>query len=291
MGAPASPAATSPQQYVQDKAAASGSSFYYAFLFLPPQRRSAITAFYAFCREVDDVVDETRDAGVAAAKLAWWHQEVHNAFAGRPSHPVTKALMPLAAEFDIRPEHLFAVIEGCRIDLQQTRFLDYAGLERYCHLVAGVVGEVAANIFGRSSPDTVRYAHRLGQAMQLTNIIRDVGDDARRGRIYLPVAELQQFGVTAQEILKRDAPWGYSERFDALMRFQAQRAHRLYDEAFALLPAADRPAQKPGLMMANIYRTLLREIEADGFRVLHQRISLTPLRKLWIAWRTHWRGR
>ena len=289
--APAHPAAVSPQQYVQDKAAASGSSFYYAFLFLPATRRAAITAFYAFCREVDDVVDETSDSGVAAAKLAWWRQEVQAAFAGRPSHPVTKALLPLAPEFGIRPEHLLAVIEGCQIDLQQTRFLDYSALQRYCHLVAGVVGEVAANIFGRTEASTLQYAHRLGLAMQLTNIIRDVGDDARRGRIYLPVAELQQFGVKAQEILKRDAPWGYSERFDALMRFQAERAHRLYDEAFALLPEADRAAQKPGLMMAHIYRTLLREIEADGYRVLHQRTSLTPLRKLWIAWRTHWRGR
>jgi phytoene synthase len=280
-----------PEQYVQDKAARSGSSFYYAFLFLTPPRRAAITAFYAFCREVDDVVDETSDAGVAAAKLAWWRQEVHSAFSGRPNHPVMKALMPLTAEFDIQPAHLLAVIEGCQIDLQQTRFLDYAGLQHYCHLVAGVVGEVAANIFGRTEADTVQYAHRLGLAMQLTNIIRDVGDDARRGRIYLPVSELQQFDVRAQEILKRDSPWGYSDRFEALMRFQAERAHRLYDEAFALVPEADRRAQKPGLMMANIYRTLLREIEADGFRVLHQRTSLTPLRKLWIAWRTHWRGR
>jgi len=291
MNSPAGQAAISPQQYVQDKAASSGSSFYYAFLFLPPPRRAAITAFYAFCREVDDVVDENSDAGVAAAKLAWWRQEVASAFAGRPSHPVMKALMPLAAEFDIQPSHLQAVIEGCQIDLQQTRFLDYPGLQQYCHLVAGVVGEVAANIFGRTQVATVQYAHRLGLAMQLTNIIRDVGDDARRGRIYLPMSELQQFDVRAQELLKRDSPWGYSDRFEALMRFQAERAHRLYDEAFALLPEADRRAQKPGLMMANIYRTLLREIEADGFRVLHQRTSLTPLRKLWIAWRTHWRGR
>jgi len=291
MNTPAGQAAISPQQYVQDKAAASGSSFYYAFLFLPAPRRAAITAFYAFCREVDDVVDETSDAGVAAAKLAWWRQEVQAAYAGRPSHPVMKALMPLAADFDIHPTHLQAVIEGCQIDLQQTRFLDFAGLQHYCHLVAGVVGEVAANIFGRSDAGTVQYAHRLGLAMQLTNIIRDVGDDARRGRIYLPMSELQQFDVRAQEILRRDSPWGYSERFEALMRHQAERAHKLYDEAFALLPEADRRAQKPGLMMANIYRTLLREIEADGFRVLHQRTSLTPLRKLWIAWRTHWRGR
>jgi phytoene synthase len=280
-----------PQQYVQDKAARSGSSFYYAFRFLPPPRRAAITAFYAFCREVDDVVDEMRDPGVAGAKLQWWRREVQTAFAGQPSHPVLQALMPCTGPYGIEPAHLLAVIDGCQVDLEQTRFLDFPALQRYCHLVAGVVGEVAANIFGRTQPATIEYAHRLGLAMQLTNIIRDVGDDARRGRIYLPMSELQQFNVKAQEILKRESPWGYSDRFVALMRFQAERAHRIYDEAMALLPEPDRRAQKPGLMMANIYRTLLREIEADNFRVLHQRTSLTPLRKLWIAWRTNWRGR
>lgn len=279
-----------PQDYVQRKAAGSGSSFYYAFLFLPPPRRAAITAFYAFCREVDDVVDEVGDPGVAAQKLQWWRTEVAAAFEGRPSHPVMQALMPLAADFDITVGHLLAVIEGCQTDLEQTRFLDFAALQRYCHLVAGVVGEVAANIFGRSQAATVQYAHQLGQAMQLTNIIRDVGDDARRGRIYLPVNELQRFGVKAHELLQRQAPWGYSERFTALMRFQAERAHATYDAALGLLPEADRVAQKPGLMMANIYRTLLRDIEAQNFQVLHQRTSLTPLRKLWIATRTHLRG-
>lgn len=276
-----------PEAYVQEKTARSGSSFYYAFLFLPPPRRAAITAFYAFCREVDDVVDEVRDPGVAASKLAWWRSEVGAAFAGKPNHPVTQALMPHAAGYGIRAEHLLAVIEGCEMDLTQSRYLDYAGLQRYCHLVAGIVGEVAANVFGRTEDATVAYAHRLGLAMQLTNIIRDVGDDARRGRIYLPMAELKQFDVKAQEILER----GYSERFTKLMRFQAERAHRCFDDALATLPEADRAAQKPGLMMANIYRTLLREIEADGFQVLHQRTSLTPLRKLWIAMKTNWQGR
>ncbi|MCM0610635.1 MAG: presqualene diphosphate synthase HpnD [Ideonella sp. WA131b] len=283
--------AETPEQYVQDKAAGSGSSFYYAFLFLPPPRRAAITAFYAFCREVDDVVDETSEPSVAAAKLAWWRREVVEAYAGRPTHPVTRALMPLAPGFGIEAAHLEAVIDGCQTDLDQTRFLDFAGLQRYCHLVAGVVGEVAANIFGRTQAETLHYAHRLGLAMQMTNIIRDVGDDARRGRIYLPVDELQRFGVKAHELLQRESPWGYSERFDALMRFQAQRAHATFDEALALLPEADRVAQKPGLMMANIYRSLLREIESQGFRVLHQRTSLTPLKKLWIAACTHVRGR
>lgn len=281
----------SPEQYVQDKAAGSGSSFYYAFLFLPPRRRAAITAFYAFCREVDDVVDEATEPSVAAAKLAWWRTEVAQAWAGQPSHPVTQALMPLAPEFGIEATHLLQVIEGCQMDLDQNRFLDYPALQRYCHLVAGVVGEVASGIFGRTHPDTVTYAHRLGLAMQLTNIIRDVGDDARRGRVYMPLSELQQFGVKAHELLKRDAPWGYSDRFQSLMRFQAERAHALFDEAFALLPAQDRNDQKSGLMMAQIYRTLLREIEAGGFQVLHQRIALTPLRKLWIAARVQCLGR
>ena len=279
-----------PEQYVQQKAARSGSSFYYAFLFLPPRRRLAITAFYAFCREVDDVVDEATELSVAGAKLAWWQQEVAVAFGGAPSHPVMRALMPMTKEFGIEQAHLEAVIRGCRVDLEQNRFIDFPALSGYCHLVAGVVGEVACNIFGRQLPQTVDYAHRLGLAMQLTNIIRDVGDDARRGRIYLPISELQQFGVKAHELLARQRPWGYSDRFTALMSFQAQRAHRLFDEAFALLPAEDRSQQRPGLMMANIYRNLLREIEAQGFQVLHQRTSLTPLRKLWIAAKTQWRG-
>jgi 15-cis-phytoene synthase len=280
-----------PQQYVEQKAVASGSSFYYAFLFLPAERRAAITAFYAFCREVDDVVDEIEDAQVAQTKLAWWTQEARAAFAGKPSHPIMQALIPLAPRFGIRLDHLLAVIEGCQMDLQQTRYLDFAGLQHYCHLVAGVVGEVACNIFGRTSEATVAYAHKLGLAMQLTNIIRDVGDDARRGRIYIPLTELQQFDVKVNELLQRESPWGYSDRFVALMRFQADRAYRLYEEAFALLPDADRIPQKPGLMMANIYRRLLVEIDKGGFQVLHQRISLTPIRKLWIALCTNLRGR
>ena len=276
-----------PEQYVQQKAAASGSSFYYAFLFLPPQRRAAITAFYAFCREVDDVVDEVTDPGIARTKLAWWQSEVAQSFAGRATHPVMQALMPAVAAFGLAEEQLQSVIRGCEMDLEQTRYLDYAGLRRYCHLVAGVVGEVSARIFGQTQAQTTDYAHKLGLAFQLTNIIRDVGEDAMRGRIYLPVDELQQFDVKAHEILQRK----HSDRFVALMRFQAQRAHTLYEEALALLPPADRRSQKPGLMMASIYRTLLREIEDEDFRVLNQRISLTPLRKFWLAWKVQALGR
>ncbi len=276
-----------PQHYVQQKAASSGSSFYYAFLFLPPKRRLAITAFYAFCREIDDVVDEVHDAGVAQTKLAWWRNEVHQAFAGKPQHPVMQALMPLCAEFGLNEMQLQSVIEGCEMDLTQTRYLDYPALAGYCHLVAGVVGEVLAQIFGQTESQTQAYAHTLGQAFQLTNIIRDVGEDALRGRIYLPISELQQFDVKAHEILNRLD----SERFQALMQFQAQRAQGLYEKAFSLLPSADWKTQKPGLMMASIYRTLLVEIESRKFPVLSQRVALTPLRKMWLAWKMQALGR
>jgi len=275
--------AMTPDEYCQQKAAASGSSFYYSFLFLPSERRRAITAVYAFCREVDDVVDETRDAGVAQAKLAWWRDELAALFLGTPSHPVTQALQPfIDARFGITRERLDAVIDGMELDLRQNRYLDYAALQRYAHLVAGVVGEMSASIFGFVNPQTIQYAGRLGRALQLINIIRDVGDDARRGRIYLPLDELQRYGVKAADLLAAR----YVEGFVPLMRFQAERARAQYREALSQLPPEDRRSQRAGLIMGAIYVSLLDEIERENFQVLQQRIALTPLRKLWIAWKT-----
>lgn len=274
-----------PDEYCQQKAAASGSSFYYSFLFLPPDRRRAITALYAFCREVDDAVDEAAEMQVAAAKLAWWRAEVRNLERDAPQHPVTKALQPHKERFTIAASHLHEIIDGMEMDLTQTRYLDWAGLQRYCHLVAGVVGVLAAGIFGYRDARTLQYASNLGIAFQLTNIIRDVGEDARKNRIYLPMEDLQRFEVTAADILdRRQTP-----QFRAMMAFQSQRAREFYAKALDALPPVDRRAQRPGLIMAAIYRTLLEEIEQDGFQVLDRRTSLTPLRKLWIAWRT-WIG-
>jgi phytoene synthase len=271
-----------PDQYCQQKAAASGSSFYYAFLFLPAARRRAITALYAFCREVDDVVDETHDAQLAATKLAWWRQEIGLLFDGKPQHPVTRALQPALQPYGLSAARLNEIVDGVEMDLTQTRYLDFAALERYCHRVAGVVGLLAAGIFGYGDPRTLEYARTLGIAFQLTNILRDVGEDARRNRIYLPIEDLQRYGVSANDLLEGR----HSEAFAALMAFQASRARDWYARALALLPAEDRRAQRPGLIMAAIYRTLLDEIERDGFQVLRQRTSLTPLRKLWVAWKT-----
>jgi len=271
-----------PDEYCQQKAAASGSSFYYSFLFLPPERRRAITALYAFCREVDDVVDESSDAQLAATKLAWWRQEIAGLYAGNPRHPVSRALAPHLKTFSLEQDNLQEIISGMEMDLTQTRYLDWKGLERYCHRVAGVVGLLAARIFGYQEPRTLEYAHALGIAFQLTNIIRDVGEDARKNRIYLPMEDLQKFGVPAADILGMRQ----TDAFRTLMQFQAERARSHYEEAFRALPATDRKAQRPGLIMAAIYRALLEEIERDGFSVLTRRISLTPLRKFWIAWKT-----
>ena len=273
---------SAPNAYCQDKAAASGSSFYYSFLFLEPTRRQAITALYAFCREVDDVVDECPDPALASTKLAWWRGELVALYADSPSHPVTLALREAMQTFSIPHEQLAEIIDGMEMDLQQSRYADFKSLHLYCYRVASVVGLLAAEIFGYTDRRTLKYAHDLGLAFQLTNIIRDVGEDARRGRIYLPQDELQRFGVTESELIQAR----YSDNFSALMRYQIERARTMYAQAFAHLPHADRSAQRAGLIMAAIYQATLDEIEDDGYQVLHQRIALTPVRKLWIAGRT-----
>ena len=276
----------SPDEYCQQKAAQSGSSFYYSFLFLPLERRRAITALYAFCREVDDAVDESSDDMLARTKLIWWRKEMQAMLDNAPTHPVTKALLPHMATYSLQGEHLVAIIDGMEMDLNQTRYLDFPALQKYCWHAAGVVGILSASIFGITNPQTRIFAEKLGLAFQMTNIIRDVGEDARKGRIYLPVNELQEFKVTAADILNAR----HSPQFEALMQFQYERAQKLYDEALALLPPEDRRAQRTSLIMASIYRTLLVEIQRDRFQVLNQRISLTPIRKLWLAWKTYVRG-
>ncbi len=272
----------SPDAYCTQKAKASGSSFILSFRFLTAQRRQAITALYAFCREVDDVVDECRDPAIARAKLDWWRAELGTLDGGQPSHPVTQSLATARQRFALPVEELTEIIDGMQMDLDQTRYASFKELQLYCHRAAGVVGLLAAEIFGYSERHTLKYAHTLGLAFQLTNIIRDVGEDARRGRIYLPLEELARFGVSEHDILNSR----HSEPFVALMRFQAKRARAHYARAFDQLPATDRKAQRAGLIMAAIYQSLLDEIEKDDFLVLDRRTSLTPPRKLWLALKT-----
>jgi len=271
-----------PDQYCQQKAASSGSSFYSSFRFLPVLKRRAITALYAFCREVDDVVDECHDPAIAQTTLNWWRQEVANLYAGYPQHPVTRALLPLLDEFDLAQEYLLEIIDGMEMDLLITRYPSFKELSLYCYRAASVVGLLSAEIFGYQDRRTLKYAHDLGMAFQLTNILRDVREDAQRGRVYLPEDELQQFGVSVQDLHQPIS----SDNTRALFQHQADRAREYYHKAINQLPEQDRYAQRSGLMMAEIYQTLLEEIAADGFRVLEHRIQLPPLRKLWLAWRT-----
>lgn len=271
-----------PDDYCQDKTAKSGSSFYYSFMFLPDAQRRAITAVYAFCREVDDVVDECHDADIARSKLNWWRAEITETFDGKPNHPVCLALTTTIKDFNLPKEHFLEVIDGMEMDLQHSRYANFADLSLYCYRAASVVGLMAAEIFGLEDRNTLDYAHNLGMAFQLTNILRDVKEDAERGRIYLPLDELEKFGVSESDIIEHRC----TDNMKKLLDFQAQRANDYYDKAFSLLPEADRYSQRTGIIMASIYRTVLSIIEKDSCQVLKQRTSLSPLRKLWIAWRT-----
>ena len=272
-----------PQIYCQQKAASSGSSFYYSFLFLAKNKREAITALYAFCREVDDIADECTDINIARTKLAWWRHEIHQLYLNSPQHPVTKALHPAIREFNMDEEHFLEIIDGMEMDLDQHRYADFKQLQLYCYRVASVVGLLSVQIFGYTNRNTLKYAHDLGMAFQLTNILRDVGEDARRGRIYIPLDEIKKVGLTETDILHGH----HSVKMQELLDFQIERAERFYDKALNALPKEDKKSQRTGLIMAAIYRTLLREIKQSGSQqVLDARISLTPLRKLWLAWTT-----
>jgi phytoene synthase len=270
-----------PDQYCQDKAAASGSSFTSSFRFLPQDKRRAMTALYAYCREVDDVVDECSDANVARTTLNWWRDDVAAIYGGKPTHPVCQALVPVVRQFKLAQEHLQEIIDGMEMDLDQPRYADFKSLQLYCYRVASVVGLLSAEIFGYTDRQTLKYAHDLGIAFQLTNIIRDVGEDARRNRIYLPMDEMQQFGVTAADILNSRE----TENFQKLMTFQIERARRYYRQAFDHLPAVDRKAQRTGLIMAAIYQAVLDEVVTSGCHVLKERVSLTTRYKLWLAFK------
>lgn len=272
-----------PKQYCQEKAAKSGSSFYYSFMFLPKQKREAITALYAFCREVDDVVDECTELKVAQVKLAWWKDEIRNLYQNKAIHPVTKALEPVIKQYHLDEEHFLEIIDGMEMDLNFNRYEDFKQLQLYCYRVASVVGILSAQIFGFKNRKTLKFAHDLGMAFQLTNIIRDVGEDARRNRIYIPLDELAKFNITEEDILRSRE----SEAVKKLLENQIERAETYYDKALNELPAEDKNSQRVGLIMTAIYRTLLREIKADGAeKVMNARISLGTLRKLWIAFST-----
>lgn len=272
----------SPDEYCHHKTAGSRSNFYYSFLFLPKEKRQAITALYAFCREVDDIVDEYKNIDVARTKLHWWRSEIARLYQGRAQHPVSIALTRRIPDYNWPIEHFLEIINGMEMDLSHTPYANFKELSLYCYRVASVVGLMAAEIFGYQNPSTLKYAHNLGIALQLTNILRDVREDTLRGRIYLPLDELDRFGVTLEDIRQLRA----STALNDLLCFQAERARGYYDQALSQLPQSDRHHQRSGLIMAAIYLALLKKIERRTCSVLERRISLPLPQKLWIVWNT-----
>lgn len=270
--------------YCRQKAAESHSSFLSGFCFLSVEKRNAITVLYAFCRELDDVVDGCTDPNVAQITLNWWRSDLEKVFNNEmPEHPVHQALKDIRASFDLPKNEFEALIDGMQMDLEQARYGSFDELKLYCHRVAGVVGCLIARILGFSNPKTLKYADKMGLALQLTNIIRDVGEDARQGRIYLPIEEMQKFDVPANVIMQCKP----TDNFAKLMQFQVDRARETYREAMLLLPAADKKSQKVGLIMAAIYYALLNEIDRDGAQnVLTYKIAIPSPRKKRIALKT-----
>lgn len=270
--------------YCHQKAAESHSSFLSGFRFLSVEKRNAITVLYAFCRELDDVVDGCTDPNVAQITLNWWRSDLEKVFNNEmPEHPVHQALKDIRAKFDLPKNEFEALIDGMQMDLEQARYGSFDELKLYCHRVAGVVGRLIARILGFSNPKTLEYADKMGLALQLTNIIRDVGEDARQGRIYLPIEEMQKFDVPANVIMQCKP----TENFAKLMQFQVNRARETYREAMLLLPAEDKKSQKVGLIMAAIYYALLNEIDRDGAQnVLTYKIAIPSPRKKRIALKT-----
>lgn len=271
-----------PDAYCKQLTDRKGSTFYYCVLFLDPLRRGAVTAVQALCIELKQAVARTADENAARIKLAWWRDEIGLMRTQTPRHPVTRALMPIAREHPHVAPLLEALVDAAEVDLMQTRYLDFKALEQYCALSGGSASECAAIIAG-GADETVRRAMRsAGLALCLISIIRNVGEHARSGRVYLPVNELQQFNVPVADVLNAR----YSDNFRSMMAFQSARAQTLLDVALNELPRPQRKSQRTLLIAAAIYRALLEEIRADGFRVLHERASLTPIRKLWLAWKT-----
>lgn len=271
-----------PAQYCQDRTASSGSSFYYSFLFLSPDIRRAITALYAFCRAVDDVVDEAREAAVAQQKLDWWRHELQQIFAGRAQHPVGLELQRLIEPFGLTQGYFDDIIDGMQMDLLQVRYASIEDLERYCYRSAGAVGLIAARLFGYQDKATEQYAHDLGMAFQFTNIIRDVSEDSRRNRIYLPQDLLARHDVAEASLIAGE----FNDGLHAVLLELAAHAEAYYESSMSKLPESDRWNQRSGLVMSSIYRCLLVRIRKHGFNVMNGRISIPNLSKLWIAWKT-----
>jgi len=259
------------------------SNFTTSFCFLPKPKRQAMQALYNYCRHIDDIVDETEDQQKAQHELNHWRKEINNLYQGNPTHPIAKALQTPIQQYDLPQAWLEELIDGMEMDLKQTRYQRWKDLELYCYRAASVVGQLTACILGYQNKQTLKYAYNLGICLQLINIIRDVGEDATRGRIYLPIEECIKHGVNPQDITTKK----HTPELEALLQTQTKRARQYYQNAIEKLPKEDRNNQKIGLMMANTYLQLLKKIEKKSYPVLTQRLKLTKPHKLTILLKTY----
>ena len=269
-----------PQQYCANKTAQSGSSFYYSFLFLEKKKREAITALYAFCREVDDIVDDTSDEHVARSKLNWWDQEIEKTWLGTPQHPVTVAIQQFIEPYKLERKYFKLIIDGMMMDLERKNYETMDQLTNYCYRSASAVGILSASIFGYSHPSTLIYAEQLGLALQITNILRDIQEDLVRGRVYIPLEEFDKAHIKRADLRQSVG----KKSFDTLIANQVETAQKHFDSAERSLHVDDRQSQKAGLIMSGIYQKLLAKIASKPARSFAKRQTLTPIHKLWIAW-------
>ena len=270
-----------PDEYCRDQAAPTGSSFYYSVLFLSAEKRHALTALFAFCREIEDSARECSDPALGQIKLNWWRQELATAFGGRAQHPVTQALLPVAARFGLPQELLLQLIGGVESGLLINRYADFRSLQDYCCRTSGLAEQLAARILGLSDPNALKHAQQLGLAFGLTHVILNTRGDAIHNRILLPQDELERFGVSAADILNLHE----TENLKKLIEFAIDKAESCYNRATSEFSAVERKALRARMALAAIYRSLLREIRKDGCRILLRRVDLTPIRKLWLAWK------
>ncbi len=265
----------------------SRSNFYVAFLFLPKKKRHAITAIYAFCRVVDDSVDETPDAEEKVRNLNRWKRHLEDAYAGRATHPVMIQLMRTIHEFAIPKEYFLLLVEGVEMDLTHARYATFEEVQRYCYRVASVVGLICIKVFGYNDARVPEYAEKLGMALQWTNVLRDVKADARMGRIYLPLEDLERFGVTEKDILEG----AINKAFRDLMAYECDRAEGFYRQADEAWSAAELPTLFPAVIMKTVYHRLLENIRACGYDVYRNDLSLPGTLKLWIAFKIFLRAK
>jgi phytoene synthase len=277
----------SPAEYCRDKAAPPGSLLYYSLLYTPQPERDAITALHALRRDLLDVPDKCSDPSVARMKLNWWREELQRALGGRAQHPVTQVLLPLTRSYNLPLEQFLEIADGVQMGLDAMHYNSFKELLLYCHRVSSMVTLMSVEILGYSERATLKFANELGTALQLMRFIMDLRQDVRRGRIFIPLDEMNRFGVNIND-LKEAAPGG---KLKELLRFQAQRVREYHARALAQLPAVDHYRQLPLLTEAWLHLALLDKLEDRDYQLPEQRLALAPLRQLWIAWRTMRRER